>query len=64
MREKSGGKKPADAFVLTPGGFRPRHSAREVKPGEVVRFDTQGKMVIVQESKDKLGESKEGGSDG
>lgn len=38
----------ADDQVLTPGGYRRKQLVQEVKEGEAVRFDNDGKASIVK----------------
>jgi hypothetical protein len=48
MPKKPNNKKNKDDLVLTPGGFRPKSSVKQVGLNEVVRRSEDGTYTIVQ----------------
>jgi hypothetical protein len=48
MPKKPNNKKNKDDLVLTPGGFRPKSSVKQVGLKEVVRRSKDGTYTIIQ----------------
>lgn len=46
MRKKSYNEKDKD-LVLTPGGYRPKSSVKQVDPNEIVRRNENGTYAVV-----------------
>jgi hypothetical protein len=47
MRKKSYNKRDKD-LVLTPGGYRPKSSVKQVDPNEIVRRNKNGTYEVIE----------------
>jgi len=52
MSDATGEDGSGEDLVITPGGPRPRNRVHQMGPGETVRFDADGKAVIVPKGED------------
>jgi hypothetical protein len=56
--KKSKDEKNKDEFVLTPGGYKPKSSVKEVGPNEAVRRMANGNYSVVKRDRPTKDESK------